>query len=343
MPQVEIQSSSGPAVINYTISTPSSENANSIDPSIPTVLFLHPVYVAQVIFHFQFANPKVRRFNLVGFDSRSHGETVGRVPPTYRRWHAAEDVSKFMEALRLPPCHVVGLSLGACVALQMAISYPHQVLSLFMISPLPLIEPEIVAEGRQEIYDYWVAGQKDPEDPDQEALLDAIFGAVQLAFNHSKTSIVNAIVQHTVPQALRNWGPKTFEDLHTVSVTFFVDRKPHPLAVLKKVNCPIQLVHCGGDIAYPLHYVEELRDRMEDAGLDVRISHNPDAAHFGTITHPEPINEFIHDWVLNNTNLAVPPAKQDVTSPYESALAEAGYSKEGDPDSDEDDLFVVAS
>ena len=79
------------------------------------------------------------------------------MPPTYRRLHAAEDVFKFMvgrsvlfssdvlltnhqEALHLPPCHLVGLSLGACVALQTAISYPHQVLSLFMVSPLPLIE-----------------------------------------------------------------------------------------------------------------------------------------------------------------------------------------------------------
>lgn len=73
-----------------------------------------------------------------------------------------------------------------------------------------------------------------------------------------------------------------------MSVDFFIDRKPHPLAVLKKVMCPINLIHCGGDIAYPLHYAEELRDRMEAAGLDVRISHNPGAAHFGTITHPEP-------------------------------------------------------
>jgi hypothetical protein len=59
------------------------------------------------------------------------------------------------------------------------------------------------------------------------------------------------------------------------------------MADLKKVVCPIHLVHCGESITYPLRSSEELKDRMEDAGLDVRLSHSPDAAFFGTITHPE--------------------------------------------------------
>jgi len=58
--------------------------------------------------------------------------------------------------------------------------------------------------------------------------------------------------------------------------------------------------------------------------------------------HLSRINELLHDWVMNNIDLPVPPAKQDVTSPYDAVLAEAGYSKEGDLDSDEDDLLVVA-
>jgi len=44
----------------------------------------------------QFASPSVRRFNLVGFDARCHGDTSGAVPSTFRRLHAAEDVFKFM-------------------------------------------------------------------------------------------------------------------------------------------------------------------------------------------------------------------------------------------------------
>jgi hypothetical protein len=45
---------------------------------------------------------------------------------------------------------------------------------------------------------------------------------------------------------------------------------------------------------------------------------------------------------MNNTDIPVPPAKQDVTSPYDTVLTKAGYSKDGDLDSDEDDFLIVA-
>ncbi len=119
MPQINVKTPSGPASFNYTISTPSSENASAIDPSLPTVLFLHPVYMGHVIFHrmfyfpesalpivtnnlrtkVQFASPLLRRFNLIGMDMRAHGGTTGSVPTTFRREHAAEDVYEFMARL----------------------------------------------------------------------------------------------------------------------------------------------------------------------------------------------------------------------------------------------------
>ena len=51
MPQIKIISSSGPASIAYTIATPTSENAQTIDPTLPIVLFLHPMYLGQATFH----------------------------------------------------------------------------------------------------------------------------------------------------------------------------------------------------------------------------------------------------------------------------------------------------
>ncbi|KAF8965052.1 Alpha/Beta hydrolase protein [Flammula alnicola] len=347
MPQVKIHSQAGSALINYTIATPTSENAESIDPSLPTVLLLHPIYVSQVIFHHQFASPNVRRFNLVALDARCHGDTIGAVPSTYRRVDAADDVFKFMEALKLPPCHFFGVSLGSCVALQMAVSHPDKVLSLFMISPLPLVEPELVAAGRQEIYDCWVEGCKNPNQPDETALLDYIFGAVQFGFNRSSESIVNAMVQYTLPRALRIWSPEHFDELHTVSVKFFLDRQPHPTSDLKRINCPVHLIHCSEDIAYPLYFMEEIRDSMAKAGLEVRLSQVPDAPHFGCVTHPEayaafPMKIFLfHEWMMDHVCGVIPPAKASVISPYETDLINAGYKVNEQSDSDDDLLHVV--
>lgn len=94
-------------------------------------------------------------------------------------------------------------------------------------------------------------------------------------------------MQYTVPQGLKNWSPERFDEFHTVSVKFFTDRKPHPMSALEKIKCPIRLVHCGDDIAYPLHYVEELRDLLEQANLDVQITIVEDASHFGCVTKPD--------------------------------------------------------
>lgn len=123
MPFVEISNSNGPARVNYTISTPTNPSAPSIDPSLPTLFFIHPVYIPQQIFHreslearylndmdggtnfllhslfcsaVQFSNASLRRFNLVAMDSRLHGDTVGPVPKDYNRTDAARDIASVM-------------------------------------------------------------------------------------------------------------------------------------------------------------------------------------------------------------------------------------------------------
>ena len=94
------------------------------------------------------------------------------------------------------------------------------------------------------------------------------------------------MIQMTVPDALRNWTHERLEQFHTVSVKFFCDRKPHTIEQIQRVKCPITLVHCGADIAYPVHFTEELRDRLQGAGMDVKLSCIPDAPHFGSVTNP---------------------------------------------------------
>ena len=88
--------SQGSVDLKYVISTPNSTLAKSIDKKLPTVLFLHPVYIASDIWHPQFADPQLRRFNLIALDLRAHGETGGQVNKDYGPMAAAEDIVKFM-------------------------------------------------------------------------------------------------------------------------------------------------------------------------------------------------------------------------------------------------------
>ncbi len=52
MPFVKVTTSAGDAEIFYTVSTPSKDNADvkDIDRSLPTLLFIHAVFISQEIF-----------------------------------------------------------------------------------------------------------------------------------------------------------------------------------------------------------------------------------------------------------------------------------------------------
>ncbi|KJA23107.1 hypothetical protein HYPSUDRAFT_138152 [Hypholoma sublateritium FD-334 SS-4] len=289
MRQVKIESSSGVALLSYTISTPKANDAETIDPSLPTIILLHPVYVSQHIFHYQFASPDLRRFNLIAVDMRSHGNTICTTPSTYRAAQAADDVFCFMDALDLPPCHLFGVSLGACIALEMAVTRPERALSLFLLSPLSLTEPDFVAAGRQEIYDCWTAAYKNPNNVDEDAAVEAVLGAVQLGFGESsRSSFCNSIVQHALMCSPHLWSRAQFDEMHTVSVKFFLDRHPYPVSSLRKITCPVHLVHCSEDVAYSLEMTEEMCAHMKTAGIDVRLSQIANAPQIGCATHPEP-------------------------------------------------------
>ncbi|TFK21826.1 alpha/beta-hydrolase [Coprinopsis marcescibilis] len=346
MPRVAVNPPAGPATFEYTISTPTCPDANAIDSSVPTVIFVHPVYIGRIVWHPQLSDPKLRRFNLVTFDLRGHGGTDGDIPLHYRRPEAGEDVYSFMKALNLPPSHIVGISMGACIALEFTATHPDMVLSSTMIAPLPLEEPAEVLEGRQEILDCWKIAAADPDNLDQEALMDALTGSVQLATNGVKYKVAEAMTQIAVKLAMKHAAGEKVEQQHTITVKFFQDRKPHPIEVLQRVKTPISLIHCGADIAYPIEFAEELHQRLEKAGLNARLVSVPGAPHFGSITHYTDVNPILHDFILEQSKSStMPPAPATVVSPFEELFAELGCAELGaaSDDDDADDDFFISS
>ncbi|KAF7354186.1 AB hydrolase-1 domain-containing protein [Mycena venus] len=161
MPEVTLDTPTGIVRFNYVISTPTVASAPSIDPAIPTVLFLHPVYLGKIIYHPQFADRDLRRFNLIALDLRCHARTIGKVGKGYGREVAAWDVALFMVRLRRSRSRNImysGCRWGAASPCRRGYCSPHLCSrpSSFLLSPLT--EPPDVGEGRQEIYDYWAEG-----------------------------------------------------------------------------------------------------------------------------------------------------------------------------------------
>ncbi|KAJ6592575.1 Alpha/Beta hydrolase protein [Mycena capillaripes] len=286
MPLIQLTTSAGPAAFHYTLSTPAAVNAEAIIEGTPTLILLHPLMVSSKMFHPIYADARLRRFNLLTLDLRGYGSTSANVEETYGREIAARDVLNVMDALKISASHLMGVSIGSCIALQMAIFAPDRVLSVFMFSPLPQIEALI--EGRQEIWDCWVAAFSDPQNVDAVALTDSMTGGMQFAWNGRETNLTRALVSQSVSAAIRNWGgPEHFDLLHAVTTEIFLNRKPHSVEILARVRCPVALVHCSEDIVYQIHHAEELLDVMQRAGVDAELYTIDGAPHYGNATHIE--------------------------------------------------------
>jgi len=81
-----------------------------------------------------------KTFRVLAPDLRGHGQTdkpQGRV----RVEHLASDVLGLLDALNVECAHVVGLSLGGCVALVLALDAPQRVRSLALVNTFAHLEP----------------------------------------------------------------------------------------------------------------------------------------------------------------------------------------------------------
>ncbi|ESK90020.1 alpha beta hydrolase [Moniliophthora roreri MCA 2997] len=337
MPFVDVKTRTGNLRFKYTICTPTSTDASSFEPDLPTILFIHAAFASQIMFHSQFADPRLRRFNLVTFDTREHGETIGEnIPLTYDQYDATEDTVRFMDAISLPPCHVCGLSSGTTIALQLALSHPKRVLSLTLLSQLCLEEPPEVSEVLDEIYELWKSAFADAETADEEILQEALLGVTQYAYTDhtqmSKTAI--GISQIINSGNLRKWTSENLGTCKTIVLDFLKNRKSHSIAELSSITCPVLVINGDNAVAYPVDYDERFRKQLEEAGVQMSTATIPHAPHFLSIDYGNVINPLLYDLVISQSDKdfplpAIQPARM-VYSPWHSQLKEWSGSDFGE-------------
>jgi len=109
------------------------------DSAAPVLLFLHGLgssssdWVLQTRFFAQ-------HYRIILIDLRAHGRSRhpgGRLTIELM----ADDVEALLARLEIPRAHVVGLSLGGCVALALALSHPARVQSLILVNTFARLQP----------------------------------------------------------------------------------------------------------------------------------------------------------------------------------------------------------
>ena len=79
-------------------------------------------------------------YRIIAVDLPGHGNSAPpRVAVTIE--DMADEVSALLAALDEEPAHVVGLSLGACVALRLGLQSPSRVRSLTLVNPFARVQP----------------------------------------------------------------------------------------------------------------------------------------------------------------------------------------------------------
>ncbi|KAJ3770645.1 Alpha/Beta hydrolase protein [Lentinula raphanica] len=341
MPFVQVKTNSGTIKYHYTISTPHSNSAEKITPDLPVVLCFHSLAFPHV-FHSQFADPMLRKFNLVVFDFRTHGETeADDLPEGYSVKDAAEDVFAFMNAIRLPPCHFFAIDYGSPVALQIAVAHPERCLSMFIISQTCLIEPPDVCEGHRQVYDYWTSAFPTPDTMDMELAMEGGYGFSQFMFSNKMTNLAQALFNISFPLCQKHWGYHGKRNYRIATLDFLCNRPAQSRAALSRLRCPVQLVYGTDDVAYPREYTDEFVQTLEDAGVDVSLLVVPDAPHFAGVDYASHINPALHDFIMQNDDRKPPPVSGNVSSPWTELLRLNGWTPEGNIDADDDEFVIT--
>jgi len=80
------------------------------------------------------------RYQVVSVDLPGHGSSMSSGPPVTIE-SMADHVGALLASLDAEPAHIVGLSLGACVALRLGLQAPERVRSLTLVNPFARVQP----------------------------------------------------------------------------------------------------------------------------------------------------------------------------------------------------------
>jgi len=118
-------------------------------------------------------------YPVITVDLRGHGlSSIGPGWPTIANY--AEDAVKLIDILALGPAHVLGLSLGGMVALQLALDWPDRIISLTIVNACARMRVEgrgsiralgrilLLAMGRMDWLGAWIAAGLFPDPAQSE-------------------------------------------------------------------------------------------------------------------------------------------------------------------------------
>jgi 3-oxoadipate enol-lactonase len=222
-------------------------------------------------------------YDVVRLDLRGFGESTA---PPERSLSHVDDVLSTLSHLGVGRCHLVGSSLGAGVASEVALTAPQLVESLLVCPP----GGSLLAELTDDLKAFVEAERSALAAGDVDAAVEANI-ATWVVGPGRKTSQVDPGFQDFVRRMQR----RAFEVTASWADVEEVELDPPALDRLNDVEAPALVLVGGHDLAT----TRDAADRMCEGLAAVRRVDWPDVAHLPSLEQPDRFLALLLEWVAN--------------------------------------------
>ncbi|MBI5293515.1 MAG: alpha/beta fold hydrolase [Chloroflexi bacterium] len=214
------------------------------------------------------------RYRVVALDARGHGNSP-KPPGPYSIPQMADDAVETLDWLGIGAAHVVGLSMGGCTALQLAIAHPSRVRSLVIVNSYARVQPAGWRGALRFLQRAWAL---------TFGSMDEVAEPVAYSmFPKPEQAELRRIAHARIAGNPR--GP--YRAALMACVTF------NALPQLSCVACPTLIVAGDRDLTVALPLKQQLRQGIP--GAELRLI--PDSGHATPVDQPEPFNRALLEFL----------------------------------------------
>lgn len=236
------------------------------------LLFIHGLGSSGRDWEMQYAHFS-KKYQVIVFDLRGHGQSDKPQGP-YSVPMFAEDCAQLVRSLEIDQVHVVGISMGGMIALQMAVDFPELVNSLVVVNT----GPELVVHSVNDLIQLW-----------QRILVIRLVGMRKLGEILSKRLFPKLeqeeIREIFVQRSAENDSRAYISSLKGMVGWSVLDR-------LNQINCPTLIIASDNDYT-PVEVKQPFLEHIPNAHLAViRDSH-----HAVIVECPDEFNRILEEFL----------------------------------------------
>jgi pimeloyl-ACP methyl ester carboxylesterase len=214
-----------------------------------------------------------KKYQVITLDMRGFGRSSKpRGPYSIRMF--AEDTAAFLQKIESAPAHVMGISMGGMIALELALGFPHRVKSLVLINTYP----EMRVETWREMMMVW-----------RRFLVLDLFGVRRMGMLLSKILFIKPEQEELRKTFIEHWAEndrRAYRESLKAIVNWDVESR------LGEIRCPVLVVASDEDYL-PLEEKRVYTTKFPTGKLVVI----EDARHAVTAERPEQLNGIVDEFL----------------------------------------------